>query len=107
MTRTVARAPLSPGSTCCLLTEARQAHSVATIRVDKRGMYGSAGVGDSHAVKHADHAADAPAWVGKAKAETGRPYGMAGGVFDVENWNTKWLCVSTVTASRNFTSSSE
>jgi uncharacterized protein len=55
-----------------LLAEGLAAQKVATVRVDKRGMFGSAGnFGDPNAVKMSDYAGDARAWAKRVAAETG------------------------------------
>ena len=51
-----------------LLAEGLAAAGIASIRIDKRGMFGSAGaVADANAVTLADYAADARAWVARAR----------------------------------------
>jgi pimeloyl-ACP methyl ester carboxylesterase len=55
------------------LAEALAAKKVATLRIDKRGMFGSmAAIADANAVTIADYAADAHAWVDMVRAKTGR-----------------------------------
>ena len=55
-----------------LLAEALAARGVSTIRIDKRGMFGSkAAIPDANKVTIADYAADAHAWAKVAKARTG------------------------------------
>lgn len=55
-----------------LLAEALAADGVSSIRVDKRGMFGSkAAIPDPNKVTIADYAADAHAWAKAAKAATG------------------------------------
>ena len=55
-----------------LLAEALAAQGVATVRVDKRGMFGSkAAVADANAVTIADYAADVHAWAKAIRARTG------------------------------------
>ena len=55
-----------------LLAEALAARGMATVRIDKRGMFGSkAAVADANAVTIADYAADVHAWVGAIRARTG------------------------------------
>lgn len=57
-----------------LLAEALAARGVATVRVDKRGMFGSkAAVADANAVTIADYAADVHAWAKVIRARTGAP----------------------------------
>jgi len=56
------------------LAEALARRGVATVRVDKRGMFGShAAVADGNAVTIADYAADVRSWIGVIRARTGRP----------------------------------
>lgn len=55
------------------LAEALAAKQVATLRIDKRGMFGSkAAIADANAVTIGDYAADARAWVDMLRAKTGR-----------------------------------
>jgi uncharacterized protein len=55
------------------LAEALAARGLATLRVDKRGMFGSrAAIDDANAVTVADYAADAHAWAEVARKRTGR-----------------------------------
>lgn len=55
-----------------LLAEGLAEAQVATIRIDKRGMFGSRkAIGDPNAVTIADYAADVRAWVKVARARTG------------------------------------
>lgn len=55
-----------------MLAEALAERGVTTVRVDKRGMFGSkAAVADGNAVTIADYAADVRAWVKAAQARTG------------------------------------
>lgn len=55
------------------LAEALAAKNVATLRIDKRGMFGSkAAVADANAVTIGDYAADAHAWADMLRAKTGR-----------------------------------
>ena len=57
-----------------LLAEALAARGVASVRVDKRGMFGSkAAVADANAVTVADYAADVHAWARTLRARTGAP----------------------------------
>lgn len=46
-----------------LLAEALAEEHIATVRIDKRGMFGSAGAGDPNAVTPADYVADIHAWI--------------------------------------------
>ncbi|ATQ44937.1 alpha/beta hydrolase [Caulobacter mirabilis] len=60
------------GSTYRLLAEGLAAEGVASLRMDKRGMFASAGAArDPNKVTVVDLAADANAWAAKLKAETG------------------------------------
>lgn len=60
------------GATYRLLAEALAARGVTTLRMDKRGMFASAGAAaDANAVTVADLAIDAEAWAAKLKAESG------------------------------------
>ena len=55
-----------------LLAEALAQRGIATVRIDKRGMFGSrAAIADGNAVTVADYAADAALWVATARAATG------------------------------------
>jgi len=55
-----------------LLADALAAEGVSTVRVDKRGMFGSrAAVADANKVTIADYAGDVHAWVKALRAETG------------------------------------
>lgn len=55
-----------------LLAEALAAKGISTVRVDKRGMFGSrAAVADANAVTIEDYAADVHAWVAAIRARTG------------------------------------
>ena len=57
-----------------LLAEALAAKGVATVRIDKRGMFASkAAVADANAVTIAAYADDVRAWVKAARAATGAP----------------------------------
>lgn len=57
-----------------LLAEALAERGVATLRIDKRGMFGSAGaVADANAVTIADYAADVSAWARVARQAAGAP----------------------------------
>ena len=56
------------------LAEALAAKGVATLRIDKRGMFGSkAAIADANDVTIAAYAADAHAWVDMVRAKTARP----------------------------------
>jgi pimeloyl-ACP methyl ester carboxylesterase len=55
-----------------LLAEALAADGVSTVRIDKRGMFGSrAAIADANQVTIADYASDVHAWVKALRAETG------------------------------------
>lgn len=54
-----------------LLAEDLAARGIATIRIDKRGILGSAGAGSANAVTIADYAADVRQWARAARARTG------------------------------------
>ncbi len=59
-------------STYKLLAEGLAAKGIATVRIDKRGMFGSAGaIADANAVTIDDYAADVQAWVKAIRAKTG------------------------------------
>ena len=59
-------------STYKLLAEGLAARGIATVRIDKRGMFGSAGaIADANAVTIDDYAADVHAWVKVIRAKTG------------------------------------
>jgi pimeloyl-ACP methyl ester carboxylesterase len=63
-----------------LLAEKLSALGVATLRVDKRGMFGSkAAIADPAKVTFADYAADARAWGAKARALSGAKCAWVGG----------------------------
>jgi pimeloyl-ACP methyl ester carboxylesterase len=55
-----------------LLAEALAAEGISTVRVDKRGMFGSSGAGDPNAVSVELYADDYRAWIDAIRAETGR-----------------------------------
>jgi uncharacterized protein len=62
------------GATYKLLAEGLAARGIATVRIDKRGMFGSAGaVPDANAVTIADYAADVHSWVEAIRRKTGAP----------------------------------
>ena len=62
------------GSTYRLLAEGLAAEGVASVRMDKRGMFANAGAAaDPNRVFIDDLATDALAWAAKARAETGAP----------------------------------
>jgi hypothetical protein len=54
-----------------LLAEALAELGIASVRIDKRGIRGSAAAGDANAVTIGDYARDAAAWLAEARARTG------------------------------------
>lgn len=57
-----------------LLAEGLAADGVSSLRIDKRGMFGSAGAtADANAVTVADYVADVRAWIAVARERTGAP----------------------------------
>jgi hypothetical protein len=56
-----------------LLAAALGPMGVTTVRIDKRGMFGSAGAGDPNKVTMADYAADVHAWMATLRQQTGAP----------------------------------
>lgn len=57
-----------------LLAQGLAAEGITTVRIDKRGMFGSAGaVPDANAVTIADYVADTAAWVKSIRNQTGAP----------------------------------
>ena len=56
-----------------LLAEALARLGVASVRIDKRGMFASGGAGDPNHVTMADYAADANAWAAELRRRTGAP----------------------------------
>jgi uncharacterized protein len=55
-----------------LLAEALAAQGVASVRIDKRGLFGSrAAIADPNKVTIADYAADVRSWIGAIRARTG------------------------------------
>lgn len=57
-----------------LLAEGLAAQGIASVRIDKRGMFGSAAaVPDANAVTIADYVTDTDAWVRKLRAQTDAP----------------------------------
>jgi pimeloyl-ACP methyl ester carboxylesterase len=56
-----------------LLAEGLAGLGVASARIDKRGMFASAGAGDPNQVTMAAYAADAHAWAAMLRAKTGAP----------------------------------
>jgi uncharacterized protein len=55
-----------------LLAEALAEQGIATVRVDKRGMFGSIAAGDPNAVSVEQYAQDYRAWIDSLRAQTGR-----------------------------------
>lgn len=55
-----------------LLAEGLAAEGIATVRVDKRGMFGSSGAGDPNAVSVDIYANDYRAWINSIRQQTGR-----------------------------------
>lgn len=57
-----------------MLAQGLAAEGITTVRIDKRGMFGSAGaVTDANAVTMADYVADTAAWVKSLRTRTGAP----------------------------------
>jgi len=54
-----------------LLAEALAARGIGSVRIDKRGMFASAGAGDPNAVTIAAYADDVRSWVAAIRAKTG------------------------------------
>lgn len=54
-----------------MLAEALAARGIASVRVDKRGMFGSAAAGDPNSVRVSDYVADIRSWVGTIRATAG------------------------------------
>ncbi len=54
-----------------LLAEGLAEERIASVRIDKRGMFGSAGAGDPNAVTPADYVADIHAWIDAIKEARG------------------------------------
>lgn len=54
-----------------LLAEGLAAERISSVRIDKRGMFGSAGVGDANNVTPADYVADIHAWIDAIKEARG------------------------------------
>jgi pimeloyl-ACP methyl ester carboxylesterase len=54
-----------------LLAQALAARGIVSVRIDKRGMFGSAGSFGANAVTLADYAGDVKAWVGAIRKRTG------------------------------------
>jgi uncharacterized protein len=61
-------------STYRLLAEGLAARDIGTVRIDKRGMFGSrAAIADGNAVTIDDYAADVETWIGTIRKQTGVP----------------------------------
>jgi len=58
------------GSSYRLLAEALAGRGVSSVRIDKRGMFGSAGGGDPNAVKIPDYVRDVHSWVRTVRERT-------------------------------------
>ena len=57
-----------------LLAQGLAAQGITTVRIDKRGMFGSdAAVADANAVTIADYVSDIATWVRRIREETGAP----------------------------------
>lgn len=56
-----------------LLAEGLAEVGVSTVRIDKRGMFASAGAGDANAVTIEDYVDDVRSWIGAIRDRTGRP----------------------------------
>ena len=56
-----------------LLAEGLAADGVSSVRIDKRGMFASAGAGDPNHVTITGYAADAHAWAAQIRKQTGAP----------------------------------
>ncbi len=63
--------PMAPSGSYRLLAEALAAQGVATVRVDKRGTFGSAAAGAANEATIAGYAADMRSWVSTLRARTG------------------------------------
>lgn len=62
-------------STYRLIAEGLAQRGIASVRIDKRGMFGSAGaVPDANAVTIGDYASDVHAWIAAIRDRTGVPY---------------------------------
>lgn len=68
------------GSPYKVLAQALAERGITTVRIDKRGMFGSSrALADPNAVTMADYAADVHAWVKAVRKETGSPCVWAAG----------------------------
>lgn len=57
-----------------LLAEGLAEHGIASVRIDKRGMFGSrAAVADANAVTIPDYVSDTASWISAIRAQTGAP----------------------------------
>jgi pimeloyl-ACP methyl ester carboxylesterase len=66
--------PGARAATYRLLAEGLAAHGIASVRIDKRGMYGSrAAIPNANAVTIEDYAADVRTWVSIIRRRTGAP----------------------------------
>lgn len=54
-----------------LLAEALAEQDIATVRIDKRGMFGSAAAGSANAVRVRDYVADIRSWIATIRAQRG------------------------------------
>lgn len=54
-----------------LLAEALAQQSIATVRIDKRGLFGSAAAGNANSVRVSDYVADIRSWMGAVRAQGG------------------------------------
>lgn len=54
-----------------LLAEALAEQNIATVRADKRGLFGSAAAGNANAVRVRDYVADIRSWIGAIRAQGG------------------------------------
>lgn len=54
-----------------LLAEELAEQGIATVRIDKRGMFGSAAAGNANAVRIRDYVADTRSWIGTIRAQSG------------------------------------
>ncbi len=54
-----------------LLAEAMAEQGIATVRIDKRGLFGSAAAGNANAVTVSEYVSDIRSWIGAVRAQTG------------------------------------